>query len=162
MTTRIADPYATLGVPRTATAAQLREAYRRLAKQFHPDQSRDAQATERMQRINQAWQMLSSPTARSRYDAQSAIPPATAYPHWTSAPRRARPPFTTERAWASGAPGSGMDYRTESEAGPLRWVLTVAAALIAAFVLTAILGGAFPVLWLLLFFAARVALRAGD
>jgi curved DNA-binding protein CbpA len=156
MTNPMTDPYTTLGVPRTATQAQVREAYRRKAKQFHPDLVSDAQATERMQRINQAWQALSSPAARARYDAQSATTTAAAYPHWTAAPRRPRPSYAAQPAWA------GADYTTESEASPLRWAVTVAGLLFAAFVLAAIFGGAFPAFGLLLFFVARALLRSGD
>ena len=80
MTNQSRNPYAVLGVPPTASASQVRLAYRRLAKQFHPDRHSDAQATERMQRINQAWETLSSPAAKARYDAQAAAPPAAASP----------------------------------------------------------------------------------
>jgi curved DNA-binding protein CbpA len=160
MTNQMTDPYATLGVPRTATQSQVREAYRRKAKQVHPDVARDAQATERMRRINQAWQTLSSPAARARYDAQSAAAPSMAYPHWATAPRRPRQPYAAQRAWTAGA-GVG-DYTMESEAGPLRWAVTVAGVLVAAFVLAAIFGGAFPLFGLVLFFVARALLRLGD
>ena len=154
MTTRIANPYAVLGVPPTAGANEVRDAYRRLAKQFHPDQNRDAEATERMQRINQAWEMLSSPAGRARYTAQAAAPSATAYPHWNSAPRSTRPRYA--------APP--MQPEPEFGTSPLRWAAVLVAVPILFFVLTVGFGGIlpFPVLGLLLFLGARAALRAGD
>lgn len=150
MTSRIANPYAVLGVPPTAGPNEVREAYRRLAKQFHPDQNRDAQATERMQRINQAWEMLSSPAGRARY----AAPPASEYPHWNSAPRSPRPPYA--------APP--MQPEPEFGSSPLRWAAVLVAVPILFFALTVGLGGIlpFPLLGLLLFFGARAALRVGD
>jgi curved DNA-binding protein CbpA len=48
------DPYSVLGVPRGATDQQLRDAYRRLAKQHHPDLHPGAEAAERMRRVNEA------------------------------------------------------------------------------------------------------------
>ena len=154
MTTQIANPYAVLGVPPTAGAREVREAYRRLAKQFHPDQNRDAEATERMQRINQAWEMLSSPAGRARYAAQTATRPASAYPHWSSAQRSTRPRY---------APPP-MAPEPEFGASPLRWAAVLLAVPILFFGLTIALGGIlpFPLLGLLLFFGARVALRGGD
>jgi len=61
------DPYATLGVPRGASDRQVQQAYRRLARRYHPDLHPDAEATERMQRVNQAWEILSSSTRRASY-----------------------------------------------------------------------------------------------
>lgn len=154
MTTRIANPYAVLGVPPTAGASEVREAYRRLAKQYHPDQNRDAQATERMQKINEAWEMLSSSAGRARYAAASAAPPVRTYPHWNSAPRSTPPRYA--------APS--MPPEADLGASPLRWAAVLVAIPVLFFTLTVGLGGIlpFPVLGLLLFFGARVALRAGD
>jgi curved DNA-binding protein CbpA len=161
MTNQIANPYAVLGVLPTASAAQVRDAYRRLAKESHPDRRPDAQATEKMQRINQAWEMLSSPAARARYHAQSAAP-ATTYPHWASAPRSARPRYAARPTWADSRPFA--DPVGDSGASPLRWAIVLATVPLAFFLGAVVLGGLlpFPVLGLLLFFGARVALRAGD
>ena len=63
------EPYATLGVPRGASEREVREAYRRLAKRYHPDLDPTHETGDRMRRINQAWEILSSPTLRARYDA---------------------------------------------------------------------------------------------
>jgi curved DNA-binding protein CbpA len=98
------DPYATLGVPRDAGERQVQRAYRRLAKRHHPDLHPDAASTERMQRVNQAWEILSSPTRRASYDAESASRGSADSGHW-SAPRRSGPmssaSATRNGAWAS-------------------------------------------------------------
>jgi len=63
------DFYATLGVNRDATAKQIREAYRRLARQHHPDVNPGNQAaSERFKQINEAYHVLSDPKLRKDYD----------------------------------------------------------------------------------------------
>jgi curved DNA-binding protein CbpA len=162
MTSQLANPYAVLGVPPTASASQAREAYRRLAKQFHPDRHSDAQATERMQRINRAWETLSSPAARARHDAMSAVPPAAANPHWGSASRPSQPPYTARQAWKASQAAYAAEAMRDDDAGPLRWGLVIL-AVPALVLLAALFGGLvpFPILGLLLFFVARVFLRRG-
>ena len=75
------DHYATLGLHRDCTAAQIRAAYRALAKWHHPDVnggSRDALA--RTQALNAAHEILSDPERRTAYDAELAAPKKTAAP----------------------------------------------------------------------------------
>lgn len=63
------DYYKVLGVDRNATQADIRKAFRRLAKQYHPDTNNtDPQAQERFQEINEANEVLSDPEKRKRYD----------------------------------------------------------------------------------------------
>jgi hypothetical protein len=62
------DPYAILGLFPTATASQVKEAYHRLARQYHPDLNNDPRAGERMKDINWAYELLSDPDERSLYD----------------------------------------------------------------------------------------------
>ena len=58
-----------LGVDRSATQADIRKAFRKLAKQYHPDTNKDdPQAQERFQEINEANEVLSDPEKRKRYD----------------------------------------------------------------------------------------------
>lgn len=163
MTTQLRNPYAVLGVPSTASASQVREAYRRLAKQFHPDRHSDALATERMQRINHAWETLSSPAARARYDAEAAAPPASAYPHWGSPQRAYQPSDATQTAWrAAQAPYAAQAMRDEG-AGPLRWgVLLVAIPVVV--LMAALFGGLvpLPIIGLVILFVARTVFRLGD
>lgn len=63
------DPYATLGVARTATADEIKKAYRRLAREHHPDANPgDPQAEARFKEIANAYEVLSDPDRRQRYD----------------------------------------------------------------------------------------------
>lgn len=62
------DPYEILGIPPNATASQVKQAYHRLARQYHPDLNKDARASERMKDINWANGILSDPQERSMYD----------------------------------------------------------------------------------------------
>ncbi|WP_329493610.1 J domain-containing protein [Kitasatospora herbaricolor] len=62
------DYYEVLGVPRTADAAEIQQAFRTLARRYHPDINRDPAAEERFKQINEAYSVLSDPDTRSRYD----------------------------------------------------------------------------------------------
>ena len=62
------DPYTVLGVAKTATPAEIKKAFRRLAKQFHPDQSKDPKAKERFSEANQAYEIVGDETKRAAFD----------------------------------------------------------------------------------------------
>lgn len=63
------DPYAALGLGRTATADDIRKAYRALAKELHPDvRPGDKAAEERFKRATAAFNLLSDPTTKGRFD----------------------------------------------------------------------------------------------
>jgi curved DNA-binding protein len=63
------DYYKILGVPRGTAADKIKSAYRKLAMQYHPDRNPgDKQAEDRFKEINEAYQVLSDPQKRSRYD----------------------------------------------------------------------------------------------
>lgn len=62
------DFYKVLGISRQANEQQIRNAYRTLARQYHPDVNHSAGAEERFKRINEAYQVLSDPDKRRRYD----------------------------------------------------------------------------------------------
>lgn len=63
------DPYAALGVSRSATADDIRRAYRKLAKELHPDvRPDDKQSEERFKRATAAFNLLSEPAAKARFD----------------------------------------------------------------------------------------------
>src|ERR1700716_2776955 len=65
---KTADYYDLLGVPRNATPDQIRSAYRKLAKQHHPDVGEAADGAERFKIITEAYEVLSDPERRQRYD----------------------------------------------------------------------------------------------
>jgi molecular chaperone DnaJ len=69
MATRQKDLYAVLGVDRKAPAAEIKKAYRKLARQYHPDRNQgDKQAEERFKEVQQAYDILSDEEKRRAYD----------------------------------------------------------------------------------------------
>jgi DnaJ-class molecular chaperone len=63
-----ADPYSTLGVARGASEADIKKAYRKLAKELHPDTNKDKAAAERFSRVTAAYDLLSDKDKRARFD----------------------------------------------------------------------------------------------
>ena len=68
MATTERDFYTILGVERSASDAEIKRAFRKLAQQWHPDVNTDPAAQERFKEINEAYQVLSDPERRQRYD----------------------------------------------------------------------------------------------
>jgi curved DNA-binding protein len=68
------DYYAALGVPRDASAEDIKKAYRRLAQKYHPDVSKEPKAEARFKEIGEAWQTLKDPEKRAAYDALGSRP----------------------------------------------------------------------------------------
>lgn len=62
------DYYDTLGVPRDAGADDIKRAYRRLARKYHPDVSKEADAETRFKEMKEAYEVLKDPEKRSAYD----------------------------------------------------------------------------------------------
>ena len=62
------DYYQVMGVPRDATDAQIKQAYRKLARKYHPDVSKEKNAEARFKEVGEAYEVLKSPEKRAAYD----------------------------------------------------------------------------------------------
>jgi len=62
------DYYKTLGISKNATAEEIKKAYRKLALQHHPDRGGSSESEKKFKEANEAYQILSDPEKRSRYD----------------------------------------------------------------------------------------------
>ncbi len=107
------DYYATLGVPKTATQAEIKKAYRKLARELHPDTNKDPEAEKRFKEANEAHAVLSDPEKRKQYDELGA--------NWQAYQQAG---YGSEGAtdWAGfgGAPGgTRWSYRTTTSAEDL-------------------------------------------
>ena len=65
----MSDPYSTLGVARTASEKEIKSAYRKLAKELHPDRNKDnPKASERFSDVTKAYDLLSDKDKRAQFD----------------------------------------------------------------------------------------------
>jgi curved DNA-binding protein len=100
------DYYDVLGVARDASSDDIRKAYRKLARKFHPDVSKEADAAARMSEINEANTVLSDPERRAAYDAIG---------QGHSAGERFTPPPDWDAGFEFTSPPQGMDAGDFSE-----------------------------------------------
>jgi curved DNA-binding protein len=103
MAVKFQDYYETLGVARDAKPEEIQRAYRKLARKFHPDVNKAADATERFKRINEAYEVLKDPEKRKRYDALGA--------NWKEGQEFTPPPGFDGMRWEfRGAPGEAGGF----------------------------------------------------
>lgn len=62
------DYYDILGVSKSASAAEIKSAYRKLALKWHPDRNKEKEASEKFKEINEAYEVLSNPEKKSKFD----------------------------------------------------------------------------------------------
>jgi curved DNA-binding protein len=96
MAVQFRDYYETLGVSKTATEDEIRSAFRKLARKYHPDVAKDKKtAEEKFKQINEAYEVLSDPEKRKKYDQLGA--------NWNQ-PGGFQPP----PGWGDAQPGGGF------------------------------------------------------
>jgi curved DNA-binding protein len=99
MSVQYKDYYETLGVTRTAGAEDIKKSFRKLAREYHPDVARDKRkAEEKFKEINEAYEVLSDPAKRKKYDELGA--------NWKSGADFRPPP-----GWEGFAGGQGFRGR---------------------------------------------------
>jgi curved DNA-binding protein len=102
------DYYQILGVQRTSTADEVKTAYRRLARKYHPDVSKEPNAEERFKEVQEAYEVLKDPEKRAAYDQLGS--------EWKSGQQFRPPPD-----WGSGFEfGGGAPPRSGRRAGRAR------------------------------------------
>ncbi len=103
------DYYTILGIPRDATEGDIKKAYRKLARRFHPDVAKDKKvAEEKFKQINEANEVLSDPAKRKKYDELGS--------HWEELSRgKPAPGSGNYEHW--GRPSSGTSRQPFEESG---------------------------------------------
>jgi DnaJ-class molecular chaperone len=108
------DYYATLGVPRTASAADIKKAFRKLARQHHPDVNKgNVAAEQRFKEVSEANEVLSDPDKRKLYDQLGAN--WQAYQHAGAGSGRPGQPFAGFEGFAAGGPGVRFEFHGDPE-----------------------------------------------
>ncbi len=107
MAVQFKDYYEVLGVPRTASEAEIKKAFRKLARQYHPDVAKSKKgAEEKFKEVNEAYEVLSDPAKRKKYDELG--------PNWKQGAEFRPPPGWQGAPFTRGRPGGrGGDFEFE-------------------------------------------------
>jgi len=136
--------YDILGIAPDATPDEIRAAYRRLAKQYHPDVNSDPDASERFIAIQQAYEVLIDPEARARYDLSLRQGGAGAAPRDPFRHRAAgaggQTAWAPEFTWRAQAPGPGAGW-PGTIAVLIVWGVAFILMLVLSLLLRAVIGG---------------------
>lgn len=107
------DPYEVLGVSKASSDADIKKAFRKLAKKYHPDQSKDPKAKERFSEINDAYEILGDKAKRGQFDrGEIGADGKPRFQGFEGFPGGGRPgagagPGGTTHRWSTGGPGAG-------------------------------------------------------
>jgi len=93
------DYYNIMGVPRTAQADEIKRAYRKLARKYHPDVSKESGAEEKFKELGEAYEVLKDPQKRAAYDQLGA--------NWQAGQEFRPPPGWAPPEWEGVAGGAG-------------------------------------------------------
>ena len=92
------NPYDVLGVAKTASAADIKSAFRKLAKKYHPDQSKEPRAKERFAEVGSAYEILGDAKKRAAFDRGEID-------------AEGKPRAPQFEGFGAGRPGAGADFR---------------------------------------------------
>jgi len=115
------DYYEVLGVPRTVTPDELQRAYRKLARTYHPDVNKDPEAESRFKEISEAYDVLSDPKTRTRYDTFGPdfrrVPEGVDADEWARASAAANEPGRRGGRPGGGGPGGRTTWTSSGFGG---------------------------------------------
>ncbi len=114
------DYYEILGVSKTASAQELKQAYRKLALEYHPDKNQSKEAEQKFKQINEAYEVLSDQEKRQAYDqfGHAAFDPAQGGGQGPFSQAYKSGPFTYTYTTSGRSPFAGVDFDFEGFTDP--------------------------------------------
>src|SRR5215216_5365573 len=109
MATAERDYYDLLGVERTATDAEIKKAFRKLARELHPDVNAEPDAQERFRAVAEAYEVLSDAERRRLYDSSDTPASAVAAMRRATSPSRISPTSSPRSSATTSSPATAAD-----------------------------------------------------